>query len=247
MIKKTTDYSIFKKKQTNRDLCQKNLKRLRNSISYKNLLELRPIDVNAKMEVIDGQHRLEIARELGLPIFYSVKAELKDDDMILLNSNQKNWLLQDYIKHYSDKGFYNYTKFVDFILENNLKINVALGLFNQCGGKTGERIKTGKYIFPDDIEVYKQQLYKIRNVQKFIQSKIPGNNSYVFSVCFTKALSTILNIKEIDFDIFMNKIEMKLDWIRHCTRYVDYMEMFKNIYNYKNKKPIYRMELIQQE
>ena len=60
-LEKTKNYEIFKIMDCNRELSAANLQKLIGSIKSRNLLEFRPIIVNSKMEIIDGQHRLAAA------------------------------------------------------------------------------------------------------------------------------------------------------------------------------------------
>ena len=52
--------------------CEKLIKNLMQSISYRNLLAWRPIIVTKNFLVIDGLHRLEAAKRLGVEIYYEV-------------------------------------------------------------------------------------------------------------------------------------------------------------------------------
>ena len=85
MIQKTKDYEMFKFRDDNRPLSQPHLKALIDSIKSKNLLEMRPIQVNAQFEVIDGQHRIAAAKALGVDIYYQVEESLNPEDIIRLN------------------------------------------------------------------------------------------------------------------------------------------------------------------
>ena len=102
-MNQTTDYSLFKDVSSNRDVDRKHVKKLVNSIREKNLLEVNPIIVNEKLEVLDGQHRLEAAKQLKVPIYYVISSDVTHNDISRLNSNKKNWLLMDYINYYTVK------------------------------------------------------------------------------------------------------------------------------------------------
>ena len=69
-IHQTTDYSMFQTLEGNRNLNKLHLKRLKNSFQKKYLLS--PIIVNEKFEIIDGQHRFEAGKQLGLPINFLI-------------------------------------------------------------------------------------------------------------------------------------------------------------------------------
>lgn len=68
-MEKTKNYSLFKKYAKNRDIDGRHVEKLIASIKTANLLDCEPILVNEKMEVIDGQHRLEAAKSLNLDIY----------------------------------------------------------------------------------------------------------------------------------------------------------------------------------
>lgn len=71
-ILKTKDYGSFKEINSNREVDQRHVRSLVAAIEQKNLLHVNPIVCNADMEVIDGQHRLEAARALGVEIYYTL-------------------------------------------------------------------------------------------------------------------------------------------------------------------------------
>ena len=92
----TRNYELFKKHPSNTPINETIVNKLVSSIEQKNMLMLKPILVNEKMEVLDGQHRLEAAKKLSLPVYYIVQKDAQDMDMVLLNANQRTWKLADY-------------------------------------------------------------------------------------------------------------------------------------------------------
>ena len=66
----TSDYDQFTYLVGNRDIVNKHVKSLSAEIDNRDL-EI-PIIVNEKMEVCDGQHRLEAYKVLGKPVPYIV-------------------------------------------------------------------------------------------------------------------------------------------------------------------------------
>lgn len=57
-IYKTKDYTSFRAIVSNREVNKAHVKKLAASIRKKNLLYIRPVIVNDRMEIIDGQHRV---------------------------------------------------------------------------------------------------------------------------------------------------------------------------------------------
>lgn len=77
-IKYTSNYSRFKHLNGNRNIVEPHLRRLIKSIQENGWLENSPVLVNQKYEIIDGQHRFEACKTLGLPIEYMV---VYDEDL----------------------------------------------------------------------------------------------------------------------------------------------------------------------
>lgn len=124
-IQKTTDYNIFKGIIGNRALYEPHVKRLTRSVMQKNMLEQNPILVNERMEVVDGQHRLEVAKELQLPVFYVVLTGGNLNDVILNNANNRGWSLLDYLESYIAMGKKDYIKLKEFADEHKLSVAIS--------------------------------------------------------------------------------------------------------------------------
>lgn len=64
-------YNNFTFHPNNRPIDLARVKQLKKSIARDNSLHERPIVVDTNYRIVDGQHRFQAARELGLPIYYS--------------------------------------------------------------------------------------------------------------------------------------------------------------------------------
>lgn len=243
MLKQTLDYSIFKKHDHNRVLCESNINKIMRSIKIKNLLQYRPILVDKEMRVIDGQHRLEAAMRLQIPIFYDTKEDVSTDDIILLNDNSKNWGREDYLNYHCAQGNVEYLKLRSFLTEN--KINLSLGLSILCinqknDNKNGGDFKNGRIIFPTAHEVINSVhiLSHSREIIEYIHPKMDGAHRFIFGAHFRRGLYLFLSIKAVEFPIFMDKLAHRMDLIRPCARIQDFVNIFKLIYNWRNRNPI---------
>ena len=70
VIYETNDYEKFKLLGLNRPLTDNHS--LEQVIKENNLLKYNAMIVTPDFEVLDGQHRLEICKKLGMPIFYII-------------------------------------------------------------------------------------------------------------------------------------------------------------------------------
>lgn len=257
MKQSTTNYDMFKKRKINRKVEQVHVDKLARAISLVNLLEFNPITVNQGFEVFDGQHRLEAARSLGVPVFYQVSDDIKDEDIIMLNNNVRAWSLENYLDYYVQKDERNYVLLKRFMEKNNLGLRNALiisgdrvynrGPCRKVNKKKGvneltgyPQFKAGGFKFPDEEKLQKimTTLDGVRAVADMVRRKTLGSNIYLESNGFINGLVQFLSAEVVDFTTFMDKLERRMDFMRPCSTSTLYLKMFQDIYNYKNREPI---------
>lgn len=66
----TKNYYLFKTINGNRDINQLHLTRLSESFKKRHLITI--IIVNERFEIIDGQHRFLVSKDLNLPVYYTI-------------------------------------------------------------------------------------------------------------------------------------------------------------------------------
>lgn len=104
IIYETVNYKQFKHYESNRLKSEAHIAYLMEDPTFaKNFIKF-PMRVNKDLFVIDGQHRLEAAQRLGVPVFYRIDTEATEEDMVLCNERQKNWVLRDFIHFNSYKS-----------------------------------------------------------------------------------------------------------------------------------------------
>ena len=72
-IFKTYDYDKFTIMEDNRKIYDGHVKDMEDNISRIGYVSGKPILVNEKFEIIDGQHRYIACRDLNEPIYYSIE------------------------------------------------------------------------------------------------------------------------------------------------------------------------------
>lgn len=209
------------------------------SISMRNLLKFRPILINSGFEVIDGQHRLEAAKRLETPIYYNLQEELDHEDVIILNTNCKEWMLSDYYNMHVCKQNDNYIKFKRFIEKHTLGISTCLALFgfhrNQQALKD---FKSGKFTFPTAEEIAKieENILYIRHIIELLKKySIHSPRQYISKPVFWAALNNFISNDQVNIDVFFKRITAKANMFRPLTTLKDYYNFFKELYNFNNK------------
>lgn len=97
-ILSSKNYEKFKNIKGNRVIRHNNFEQIKESMKQKVLLI--PILVNEKMEIIDGQHRFEACKELGLPVNYYIVEGYGIEDVERANRASSNWTLADFLNSY---------------------------------------------------------------------------------------------------------------------------------------------------
>lgn len=235
----TTQYDLFKKNKVNREYNEDNIRKIMTSISTKNKMKLKPVIVDKYMNVMDGQHRIEAARRLGIEVSYIIDEEACDEDIILMNANQKSWQLTDYLNFFCQKKNPEYMQLDAFLKDHQLSIMQLRALMGE-NDSFSANFKNGKFIFPKNerFEYLQERLANLRYVQGYIKNKMPNTKICFEGSIFIHALLEFFNNKRVDVLTFIEKLEYKLDLLRPSTNRIGYIAMFKNIYNWKNNHPL---------
>ncbi len=239
-MKKTKDYDLFKFRADNRDKIDRNhVKRLVESIKTRNLLDLRPISVNAEMEVIDGQHRLLAAKELEVEIYYNIEKDLRSEDIILMNI-AKVWNAHDYLNYYCKNGHMEYIKLCGFMKANNITLKIALSLTMAPQHDAHHKYKLGQYVFPQE-EVATKEIDLCWDIINYIK-RMNGFSSYTRSSRFWKALTKLIRHYNFDEGKFRNNLEKMVERVKSKASTADYLQMFMDIHNWRNNVRINLLE-----
>lgn len=238
-IQQTIDYSIFKTVNFNRDKNKKHIQDVIKIIKKENLLHLHPILVNESMEVIDGQHRLEAAKELGLEIFY-IKSDLSYQHILSSNLIQKNASLNDVIKFYALKdAIPSYVFLYQTLLNLNLSAKGLIGLiFGTCLPALVEQIKEGKFLLPQNPSVLNKFIESYKIFIEFVKSKRITPSSMFANSNFTIAFRNLVLLDGFMERTFMNKLEMRWFDLKPQINAKEWTRQLISIYNWKNQAPV---------
>ncbi len=236
-VSTTKDYSIFKIHPSNRPIDENNLKKIVDSIRSKNLLQFRPIVVNTKMEIIDGQHRLAAAKILDIEVYYTISRDSDANDIILLNVNQKKWAIDDYVHYYISIGNENYIKFSKFKQNEKIDSRQTLRLMGKSGSSSLKVFREGKFQFPEDekVDFLKIKISEYDDIIDTIKTTKIGGNLICARAGFKEALLEMIKSQEFETELFKHKLSFNIDKIRICSTREGYLGMLRDIYNWKNR------------
>lgn len=230
----TKDYSIFKHIAENRPVRGSHVKKLIKSIQATNLLESNPIIVNAQMEVIDGQHRLEACKKLDIPVYYVVRKQSGIAEVRQLNDNVKGWTIADFARSYADSGKEDYIQLIEYTesfgIPLGLSATLLAGLPISDGGGDGQvKIRDGSFKIKSE-----KKAYKIAN---YLQEIMPYTEGSVWrNRVFIRALMQFYAKDRVTHDTFVTQLERHPDKLCSQKDYREYMLAMQDVYNHRRKQ-----------
>lgn len=222
-IQSTNQYHLFKQISSNREVNEKHVRKLMEAITKKNMLHLNPVVVNADMEVIDGQHRLEAAKRLKVTIYYIQEANIGRNDIAGMNSNKKLWSMMDFVNFFAVEGNESFKKFS--ILCNKhpeIKPSWMQSLCSAEGMRRTSDIKHGK-IDITNIDKADQWAGYLKDYAKFIPT--------VYSTRFMEGCVGFFTTVKYNHEVMLQKIRANQDLIHPYASAKEYTRMLKKIFN----------------
>lgn len=242
MVYKTDDLSIFNTIDGNRVPNLQHIKRLADSIKIYGM-KCNPILVNEKMQVIDGQHRLMAAKEVGSFVYYIILNGYTLSEVHTLNLNQKNWTKKDYMDGYANMGIESYIKLRNFFLKNEdfsftdcISFCTNVSSFNQTIAQKYTNNRNPDIVFEEgtwignDFELAQEWANKIRMIKTYYS----GYNKRIF----VAAMICLLRNSVFDFNEFMHKLRLQPTALVDCANTEQCKTLIEDIYNFRSRNKI---------
>lgn len=238
-IEKTSDYSIFKILDGNRPIEKYHIRKLIKSIEKDNRLNLHPIIVNKDFCVIDGQHRLEAAKSLGVEVFYIQSDSISDLHVIECNVNQKSWEVENYIDYFAIKERTpEYIQLKDMMKSSGLQPKALLTLIlGMVSTNILEFLKTGKFKFPVK-DNSSEILCFYFDFIAYAKDKRLKPISMFTNHNFTRAIRWIFMTTGFDQSMFFKKLDLRWFDLKPQRCAEDWYALLISIYNFKNHNRI---------
>jgi hypothetical protein len=222
----TTDYFLFKPINGNRNKNLLHINRLRESMSKHYLYTI--ITVNEFYEIIDGQHRFDVIKELSLPLHYVVCKGYRLKEVHILNQNSKTWNADDYLDGYCKLGYPDYLKYQEFKDQYDLGHNECMYLL------------TGA---PKNVHQFYEGTFKIKNYKEAcaLIEKIfliaPYYDGYKRR-SFINCMLQLFKNPNFEFTEFLQKLKAQPTAMADCSTQLQYLSLIEEIYNYRRREKV---------
>lgn len=232
----TTNYGMFKALLGNRDLSSRHVDELVESFQEEYLFS--PIIVNEKFQVIDGQHRLEACKKLGLPVYYIVVQGYGMKEIQRFNQNTNNWMNKDFLKSYCDKKVEPYIemrKFMECYPSFGMKTTLVLMNLNKNTGQVKNYLTLSKEFENGRLHIVNlKHTYEIAKKLMEYQEFFDAFNQHKFIV----ALIALFKNPNFLHEEFIKKLRIQPGALQRCANGEQYRSLVEDIYNYKRKDKV---------
>lgn len=225
----TTNYRLFNKSSDNRPLDPKKHKRLYESMQKYGFIPDYPViairAADGNLELKEGQHRLQAAESLGLPVYWT---ETKIDfDIGLVNDTQKPWQTIDYARKHASNGLKVYQDGIDFAEQYKIPIGTAFALL---GGTTS---------FGNVEPQYKSGTFKIKDkpyadMVATVYSSISNMSSAgIKKQTFIEACMKVCRVSGFDPKRLISGAELCREKLVNYGTCDGFLTMLEEVYNFK--------------
>jgi hypothetical protein len=227
----TTDYSMFKPIDGNRNKNELHIARLKTSMATNYLFTV--IIVNEKYEIIDGQHRFECIKDLGLPLHYIICKGYGLSEVHMLNANSKTWNADDYLEGYCNLGLKDYLVYKDF--KNKYKIGhnecMALLAGSHTIGNKNKIFYSGHFKVTHLFEA-EDIMDKILMIEPYYNAKGIRRRTFIYTMVI------LMQNENFEFTEFLQKLKIQPTALQDCNTVDQYKLLIEEIYNYKRSRKI---------
>ena len=229
-VYETKNYSTFKFRNDNRVINKSHVKSIANNMKVRGWEKGSYVVINNKGEIIDGQHRVTAAMEVGISISYILEKSAGFETIRSLNSRQKNFAITDHIHGFVVEGNPHYVKLNDFMIQYpELRPTECMMLCtNSLSGCDRENFESGKFV-TKNIDKANEWAMNIMELKPYFE----GYNRSIF---VRALLKTLTRCKEFSFSEFVRKVKVRPTNIHFCGSVDEYIKMIEEIYNFSRNK-----------
>jgi hypothetical protein len=232
----TTDYSIFKLFPGNRPYkttprSEMHIMKLVASMAAFGFMPNFHITTNSKMQVIDGQHRLEAAKRAGVPVYFVI------DDTITLEAVQVagglcvRWSLMDFIVSNAASGNKSYQKLLSTFETSPLSLGAVRGVWERA--YSPDLIEFTTAVRDGTFTMTKPQEMKFNLLYGQVVELDTFSPGYFHNAYPVLGLMPLLTHPDYDHSRMKAKLTYQSTRLVRCASIAENTRLLFDLYNYK--------------
>ena len=225
-VLETSSYENFKCDAKNRPVSEEKIHFFMKQFKQgKFFMKEFPVIVDANMIILDGQHRFEAVKRLGIPLYFRFTDTLSIDNVVDVQINA-GWKSGDYLHAFIKQGNQNYIILHRFVERYKINTSVAIALLT--GNKTGLKMSgfyEGTFRVKDETSAH-EQAKEINKVGEMA-------NGLHKDVKFCMALITMMAHPEYEEKRLVDQIEKYASLMKRQMTHDAYMRNLEEVYNYR--------------
>lgn len=220
----TEDMDVFQKMPGNRGINEAHVKQLIKQFTEQgNLIDDFPIIVNERLEVIDGQHRVEAFEILEWPVVFEVRQGLNIEQVRTINSAQKNWGWHDYAVSHADLGNDNYVRFLNLYQHFDVPFSVLMYYCTKDQAKGHTRsFRNGNFEMID----HRKTFDMLKRYQEAARACENGSREFAY------AIKDVMQLPQYDHERMIRKLKLADGKFATARTKTDYLRALEDVYNF---------------
>lgn len=181
-----------------------------------------------QLEVQDGQHRLALSEELGIPVFYiETEQPLPIADH---NGTSVPWSVSDYARQHAEAGKADYREALDFSAQYGLSPGTGFGLLSGAsyGKNIVPSIKDGTFKIKD-----RRFAVRAAGLYKFVRA---ASRDICKGERLMDAIVACFRVDGFDERRIEDGAAANPDLLKRHVGRDEYLEMLESLYNFKRRE-----------
>jgi len=239
----TNDLDMFTEMKGNRIPNLSHIRKLTLSMTENGVL-MNPIIVNEQMQVVDGQHRLQAAKECKKGIYFIIARNYNLKEVHTLNLNQKNWNIKDYLNGYANIGVISYVKLRSFYrLNNDFSLSDCITMCSNHKSYNYSYLQKTRTKTKPKTKVFSEGTWQGKDfiLAQEYADKIRGIKKYYINYKRSSFVATMIGMFEnqnFDYNIFLGKLSLQPTLLVDCASREQYKVLIEKIYNFRNRNKV---------
>lgn len=233
-LKCTRDYTVFEMHEFNRPLHDDPV--LFQSMKDNGWMPSSPAQVvksgNGRLKVVRGHHRLAIAKQLGIPVWYVIDETVADPWS--LEGCRSAWTGHDFAVARAANGDKDVKAVIDFSKKHGINLGVAASLLGgESAGSSNKMkmIKTGTFKIAGDTSHAQKVVWVIDRCREV-------GIEFATATPFVSAVSMMVYLPEFDPNVFIHKVRQNKDRLERRGTSDRFLDEIEAIYNFAAKKSV---------